>query len=35
MQKYGGIGCIRCTETRSMQNKEEMGVVIVERDSGV
>jgi hypothetical protein len=35
MQKYGGTTCTRCIETISMQNKEEMGVVVVERDSRV
>jgi hypothetical protein len=29
MQKHGEITCTRRTETISMQNKEEMGVVIV------
>jgi hypothetical protein len=31
MQKHGEIACTRCTETISMLNKEEMGVVVVER----
>jgi hypothetical protein len=35
MQKHGEIACTRCTETISMLNKEEMGVVVVKRDSGV
>jgi hypothetical protein len=35
MKKYGGTTCTRCTKTISMQNREEMGVVVVERDSGV
>jgi hypothetical protein len=35
MQKHGGTAWTRCIETISMQNKEEMGIVVVERDSGV
>jgi hypothetical protein len=34
MQKHGERACKRCTETISMPNKEDMGVV-VERISGV
>jgi hypothetical protein len=32
MQKHGGIACTRCTETISMQNREEMVVVAVKWD---
>jgi hypothetical protein len=32
MQKHGEIACI---ETISMQNKEEMSVVVVQSDQGV
>jgi hypothetical protein len=35
MQKHGKIACTRCIETISMLNKEEIGVVVVEGDSGV
>jgi hypothetical protein len=35
MQKHGGTACTRCTENISMQNREDMRVVVVERDSGV
>jgi hypothetical protein len=35
MQKHDEIACTRCTETISMQNKEEMGVVFVNIDQGV
>jgi hypothetical protein len=35
MQKDGGRACTRGTETISMQNREEMGVVVVERDSSM
>jgi hypothetical protein len=28
MQKHGEIACTRCTETISMQNKEEMGLLL-------
>jgi hypothetical protein len=35
MQKHGGITCTRCTETISMQNREEMGVVVVKWDRQV
>jgi DNA-directed RNA polymerase subunit RPC12/RpoP len=35
MQKHGEIACTRCTKTISMQNKEEMGVVVVKSDQGV
>jgi hypothetical protein len=35
MQKHGEIACTRCTDTISMQNKEEMVIVVVEGDSGV
>jgi hypothetical protein len=33
MQKHGGTACTRCIETISMQNREEMDVVVVVRDS--
>jgi hypothetical protein len=35
MQKHGGTACTKCIETISIQNREDMGVVVVERDSGV
>jgi hypothetical protein len=35
MQKHGKIACTRCTETISMQNKEEMDVAVVQSDQGV
>jgi hypothetical protein len=35
MQKHGKTACTRCTETISMQNKEEMCVVVVESDSSM